>query len=273
MKLNDKLKGRVRLAADIAVSVSLFVSGGLFIWACYSIYKTGPSPFTRQSIAKAFSKIAVVVYVTISLVIVGVGVHIAMPKEEKKLVGARSAQTLVDKLSTKVDITTVSEELNVKITKERKLRTILSWVRIALLALSASLPLIYLLNPANFPAISGEYNAEILHGMLVYLAMLAPLTVFEIVRILLVDASLMREHEALKEAVKENGISKFEEPISVFGRVKGFFENNKKPITLGVRIAFVVCAIGFIIAGIFNGGMTDVLNKAIKICTECIGLG
>ncbi|MBO5909804.1 MAG: thioredoxin [Clostridia bacterium] len=44
-------------------------------------------------------------------------------------------------------------------------------------------------------------------------------------------------------------------------------------MTLGVRIAFVGCAVGFIIAGVINGGMTDVLNKAIKICTECIGLG
>jgi hypothetical protein len=29
----------------------------------------------------------------------------------------------------------------------------------------------------------------------------------------------------------------------------------------------------FIVLGIVNGGMADVLNKAIKICTECIGLG
>ena len=29
----------------------------------------------------------------------------------------------------------------------------------------------------------------------------------------------------------------------------------------------------FIVIGMFNGGMDDVLYKAINICTECIGLG
>ena len=28
-----------------------------------------------------------------------------------------------------------------------------------------------------------------------------------------------------------------------------------------------------ILLGILNGGMADVLGKAIRICTECIGLG
>ncbi len=29
----------------------------------------------------------------------------------------------------------------------------------------------------------------------------------------------------------------------------------------------------FIVLGIMNGGLLDVLAKAIKICSECIGLG
>ena len=29
----------------------------------------------------------------------------------------------------------------------------------------------------------------------------------------------------------------------------------------------------FIVLGIVNGGLLDVLAKAIKICSECIGLG
>ena len=49
---------------------------------------------------------------------------------------------------------------------------------------------------------------------------------------------------------------------------------EKKPVSLqAVRIIVLVLAVIFIIAGIFNGSMRDVLYKAIKICTECIGLG
>ena len=48
----------------------------------------------------------------------------------------------------------------------------------------------------------------------------------------------------------------------------------QSPITLwGVRLAVLIVAIVFIILGVMNGGMADVLGKAINICTECIGLG
>ena len=43
----------------------------------------------------------------------------------------------------------------------------------------------------------------------------------------------------------------------------------------GIEAALSVLgfALVLIILGIFNGGMQDVVEKAIKICTECIGLG
>ena len=40
-----------------------------------------------------------------------------------------------------------------------------------------------------------------------------------------------------------------------------------------VKIAVLVAAVIFVIAGIFNGSMEDMLIKAINICTECVGLG
>lgn len=40
-----------------------------------------------------------------------------------------------------------------------------------------------------------------------------------------------------------------------------------------VKTAVLIAAVIFIIAGIFNGSMEDMLIKAINICTECVGLG
>ena len=40
-----------------------------------------------------------------------------------------------------------------------------------------------------------------------------------------------------------------------------------------VRLILLAVAVVFIIAGIRNGSMDAVINKAIRICTECIGLG
>lgn len=275
MKLSDKAKSIIRTAYNVLISLMLVALGILFAYQSYLIYKSGPSPFTRASIGEAFSRISAVVYVTLSLIILGAAIHIAIPKDKEKLKGSRSASVLVSTLAGRVDVDKLPMELSEKISRERKLRSVLYYVRIGLIILESTLPLIYLLNPANFPAKSGEYNAEILHGMLLYLVFLAPLAIYEVVYVLIRDASLHREHAALKEAVKLVGITDapIEEPVSKIARIRDFLVENKKPITLGVRIAFVGCAIGFIIAGVLNGGMEDVLNKAINICTECIGLG
>ena len=39
------------------------------------------------------------------------------------------------------------------------------------------------------------------------------------------------------------------------------------------RAALYAAAVILLAAGVLNGGMRDVLVKAINICTECIGLG
>lgn len=65
-------------------------------------------------------------------------------------------------------------------------------------------------------------------------------------------ASPKARHESAKN---DNGLYKIRDVSSV------------------LRIALYAGAIALIIAGIANGGMRDVLVKAINICTECIGLG
>ena len=118
VKLTEKNKKRIHLGFGILLSVMLVLVGILFITSCYSIYKSGQSPFTRASISAAFSKIAVWVYITVSLVIVGIGISIALPIEGEKLKGSRSLSTLVKKLSERVDLTSANAELAEKIGKE-----------------------------------------------------------------------------------------------------------------------------------------------------------
>ena len=275
MNISEKNKKRIRIGYGILLSLMLVLVGILFITSCYSIYKSGHSPFTRESISSTFSDIAIWVYITLSLVIIGAGLSVAFPEEEKKLKGERTPLVLVKKFAERVDIDKIDADLAASIGKERRSRRIMGYVRIAIILLSATLPLIFLLNPANFPAVSGEYNAEILHGMLLYIVFLSPMIVYEVVYTVLCDLSLKREYEYLKKAIAEHGISEIasELPPSVIRKAIGFIKENEKPIILGVRIAFVGCAVVFILVGILNGGMADVLNKAIKICTECIGLG
>ena len=55
--------------------------------------------------------------------------------------------------------------------------------------------------------------------------------------------------------------------------VKGGKVENRAPEGKTLRTVLLVAAIVLIVAGVFNGSARDVFGKAVKICTECIGLG
>ncbi len=40
-----------------------------------------------------------------------------------------------------------------------------------------------------------------------------------------------------------------------------------------IRIIILTAAIALLAAGIADDGSTDIMNKAVMICMECIGLG
>ena len=50
-------------------------------------------------------------------------------------------------------------------------------------------------------------------------------------------------------------------------------QNNKNVKKALIIVLSALAAVALVVLGIFNGGMGDVLAKAVKICTECIGLG
>ncbi len=50
-------------------------------------------------------------------------------------------------------------------------------------------------------------------------------------------------------------------------------EKAKRRHLWAIRIALAAAGVVLIVVGICNGGMKDVLLKAINICTQCIGLG
>lgn len=62
------------------------------------------------------------------------------------------------------------------------------------------------------------------------------------------------------------------EPAPLPNRIKPI-DAPQKHWYAPLRLVLYAVAILLIVVGILNGGMWDVLVKAIHICTECIGLG
>lgn len=41
----------------------------------------------------------------------------------------------------------------------------------------------------------------------------------------------------------------------------------------GVQILFLLLGLAFLVCGVMRGEADTVLNKAIKLCLECVGIG
>ena len=70
---------------------------------------------------------------------------------------------------------------------------------------------------------------------------------------------------ALWKVHAENEVNSYEKRNESISAYKGLSKRN-------YLIVFAVITL-LLVAGMLNGGLKDVLIKAINICTECIGLG
>ena len=46
-----------------------------------------------------------------------------------------------------------------------------------------------------------------------------------------------------------------------------------KPLIRALRIAVLLAGIVFIVFGLFRAEHREIMNKAVKVCLECIGIG
>ena len=232
-------------------------------WQCIDIYVDGTAPenlgpdgvrltdiYTAADVAQRLQPLLLVPPVYALLI---VGALVAGKGKEKPL-GIPAQNRLAIQKRLLPEGTQLPEEA----LQEQKLRR---WVRIGLaaaLVLCAVPAGMFLLDGANFVS----WDLEIVMGqMLVHVlpwAVLALALVWAAEEICC--RSMARETAALK-ALPREGRGK---PAAAV----------RKSFSLGlVRVALLGVAIVFILLGVMNGGLYDVLVKAINICTECIGLG
>ncbi len=288
MQINQKTKKIIHIVFDVVMSVMLVVCGIAFAVSCYSIYTADAAQkYTYESIGRAFDKIDVIAYITLALVAVGAALSVFLPREEAKNRAEKRPKATCLRLQKKADLAYAAEGEKTRILFERKLRRGLTIAFIAVAVAEAILPLIFLLNKHTFPAVNGAYNTEVLSAFLIYLCMLVPILAYGIVYMILMDYSYGREADMLKSVIKamaapsaENVKEEFDattaaepEKPKKFANVFRFFREHERAITIAVRSTTLVCVVVFIILGVVNDGMRDVLIKAVNICAECIGLG
>ena len=146
-------------------------------------------------------------------------------------------------------------ELPEEARKEVELRKKISFAAGGVVVLCAGLCLVYLMNRENFVS----WDLEMVMGQMLLHTL--PWIVAAFCAVIGASTLCRRSME------REIGILK-----GCKGTAAAEPSQKKSPLPY-VRMALYALALILIVLGIRNGGMRDVLIKAINICTECIGLG
>ena len=271
-KFNPKTCKIVRLAYGILTSVFTFVLGALFIWQVLDIYISGhkaglSSSFSYDLVMERLSGVlAVPFWIWIGLIFVGFVLWEIFPVDEKRK-GLTDACYVLCRLKKRIPAE-VGDELKDSFNAVKKEQNTLKYLRIGLYALAALYiiyVIVYMSIPSNFP--NADKTGEMLKTALYLLPFAAVVYAAGCAYVIYYSRSAKRQLPHVKALTK--GI-KAPQPVAA-GKFAAVVHH--KYFLLGIRIAVACLGVAFVIAGCINGSILEVFNKAIRICTECIGLG
>ena len=254
----NKVKS-IHLIYGIITSVLLVALGVALILSAHGIYTSGPRPYTRAAIADKLWDMAVLLYLNLAAIIGGIVLNINLPLPKTKTKAVRDELVTMKKLAAKAG--TPTEPQRQFIVRQQSNRWYTRVLTAGFFGGLMGRPLFYLLDKTHFPAV--DPTAEIMAAALVVLPPALIGLVACYIASLLIKTSILKETDIYKQIIAE-GYKVTPAPAP---------DTSKPFMLMTLRIVIVTVALVFIVAGIFNGSANDVLTKAIKICTECIGLG
>ena len=259
--MTDKTKNTLRLVYHILVTIALLVAGACLIAACVAIYRSGPNPgdqpFTREVVEQHFAPIALPVWLSIAVAVLGFVLKPLLPAPAAPK--ADMTATVLKNRTDRTDLSACPAELKAAVEKERRMRRIHKGITGGLLVIGAVLFLCYALNVNNFDksAISPAMKA----AMWILIPCFGVPFAYGVFTAYFNRGSEKRELALLKQAPAE-AVSPAPAAVPMSERW-----------VLVARYAVMAVAIAALLIGAIGDGWMDVLTKAINICTECIGLG
>ena len=236
----------------------------LLVLAALDIYREGAANkaehpldtiYTREKIETRLRPVAPLFLLSITMTAVGLILNIQDSNLDKPVRDVKYARDLIVSRIAEPD-----EAMKKERTKQRRLLMIGCLVFTACMAPV----LVYLCSEAHFPEGDLERMIRGLAAVLIPWTALGfgGLTVCSVLQ----ERSIRREFEAAQARLKEESLA----GSNVERKPKAEKANRKLGL---VRTILLLAALVFILVGVWNGGARDVLYKAVKICTECVGLG
>jgi hypothetical protein len=256
---------RVRFFVSLALSLVLIATCVWYAVSCISIYSADTdTPFTREIVAEQLRILLPISLITVALTVAAgfISIFAKAPKNTVIPIKNKALLRITErKLSTEHLSAAYTEKANAEAKLQRKIVIIFAAASAVIIAAM----LVFILNPSRYG--KEDPNTDIAYSALIALCgsivIFGGLYAMDILR----EASYKRVLTAAREELsrqKSEGVSLTPCENSALG---------EGHTVLVVRLALIAVAIVFIILGVSNGGMEDVLGKAVRICTECIGLG
>ena len=262
----NKQAESVRLVLNVFLGVWTVFVGVLFIVQVWRIFLSGGG-FTVESVSAKFSGILFPFIVWVAAVVFSGVLALAFPVFEKPVAYIDPRNTL-KKLKARLPENNEGRyELNARF---------VAWCIAFIIMLTCAIVAgVYLMSSAYDPVSNAGFFAEHEEAERIVRALPWIFAAFGVV----IGVSFFERYSLRKEIslVKSEIAENAKKGVVVKARnkqktAKETARHNERT-TLFVRVAIGVVAIVFIVIGIANGGMADVLGKAINICTQCIGLG
>ena len=222
--------------------------------------------YTREKAAGALAHILPLILASIVMTIIGLVKDIRDEDADKPVQDPEISRDLIA-----ARVPQPSPEMAREQDLQKKLR-IGGWIGFAV----CMIPIfIYVTNADHFTQTDA---AGLDQNIVALIAFIVPWTIAGlaslVITTVLQEKSILRETDAANAAIKaakaaaapSQAAAKAPAPLNSISP-----ETARRRILL--RRVLMAAAVLFIVLGIFNGSMKDVLIKAIKICTECVGLG
>lgn len=241
----------------IIVSILTILMGIVFIIQILRIYYGNDKTFTREICGKFLLQILPIIILWV-ITIISSFVYFQINNNSKK---EFAKITYASKLKNLEAMCPYDVEGYKPVDKEKKKLKIIKIINIAILVICSILSLGYLLNVKHFDS-EGELTRQaidmgihLLPWVIISFGSMIGTTIYEEI----VSKKLI---ELVKQIIKNNGKKEIEKQT-----------NNKTLVINITRGVILGLSLILIVVGIFDGSVEDVLQKAINICTECIGLG
>ncbi|MBQ4052972.1 MAG: hypothetical protein IJD33_01400 [Clostridia bacterium] len=268
--MQEDRKRLLKSVYAVCFSVLTAVVGLLFIVQTWSIFRSAErAAFTRQSISQHFKQIAVPVILWGLALFVNIALGYMYPDQKERVKPYFTTNDRIKRLQKRLP----KDAESLRRQKTDTVGGIIGGVAAAFALTAVIVSLVYLFDKSYTPVL----NETIFAGhngaadRLVRVLLWCSGGMLLMIAAVLFDEYFARKkEEKIKHEIAENAAKGIR--VAAQKEEKKSWKHANLTLWI-VRGVVAVVGIMFVITGIANGGMADVLKKAINICTQCIGLG